>query len=144
MPIIETEIFGSKIEINYKKEEKEKLVILIDNFKNRLSEFSDLQGKVTDNKILFLAALKAEDSNYDLKEKLNFEIKEKQVSLLNNSKLDDKIKEIIILKDSIIELKKRNQNLEDINKRAFDEIDEINNKLSSLINKVIGKNDKHK
>ena len=144
MPIIETEIFGSKIEINYKKEEKEKLVILIDNFKNRLSEFSDLQGKVTDNKILFLAALKAEDSIYDLKEKLTFEKKEKQVSLLNNSKLDDKIKEIIILKDSIIELKKRNQNLEDINKRAFDEIDEINNKLSSLINKVIGKNDKHK
>ena len=25
MPIIETEIFGSKIEINYKKEEKEKI-----------------------------------------------------------------------------------------------------------------------
>ena len=41
MPILETEIFGSKIKINYRKGEKEKLIDLIDRFKKRLLEFKD-------------------------------------------------------------------------------------------------------
>ena len=79
MPILETEIFGSKIEINYRAGEKEKLIDLIDRFKKRLLEFKDLQGKVTDNKIFLLAALKAEDHIFELNEKFLLQNKEKIV-----------------------------------------------------------------
>ena len=40
MPVLETEIFGSKIAINYRAGEKEKLIDLINRFKKRLGNFA--------------------------------------------------------------------------------------------------------
>ena len=137
MPILETEIFGSKIEINYREGEKEKLIDLIDRFKKRLLEFKDLQGKVTDSKILFLAALKTEDHIFDLNEKFLLQNKEKIASKNLSLDLDNKIKEIINLKDQIFELDKDNKKLKDLNKKILNEIDETNIKLSSLIKKIL-------
>ena len=139
MPILETEIFGSKIEINYRKGEKEKLIDLIDRFKKRLLEFKDLQGKVTDNKILFLAALKAEDHIFDLNEKFLLQNKEKIVSKNLSLDLDNKIKEIINLKDNILILNKENKRLKDLNEKALEEIDRVNSKLSASIKRILFK-----
>ena len=66
MPTLKTEILGSAVEINYEEAEKDKLIKIIEKFNERLSDLKHLQGKVTDNKILFLAALKAEDQVIDL------------------------------------------------------------------------------
>ena len=55
MPILEINILGSTIEINYQENEKEKLMHLIQQFKLRLSEFKDIKGRFSDNKIIFLA-----------------------------------------------------------------------------------------
>ena len=137
MPIHETEIFGSKIEINYRKGEKEKLVDLIDRFKKRLLEFKDLQGKVSDNKLLFLAALKAEDTISDLNEKFILQNKEKILSKNLNLDLDNKIKEIINLKDDLLVLNKENKRLKDLNDRALNEIKKTSNRLSILIKRVL-------
>ena len=46
MPILEINILGTKIEINYQKDEKDKLIRLIKQFKLRLSEFENLKGIV--------------------------------------------------------------------------------------------------
>ena len=137
MPILKTEILGSKIEINYKAGEKEKLIDLIDRFKKRLLEFNDLQGKVTDNKILFLAALKVEDHIFDLNEKFLVQNKEKIVSKNLSFEVDSKIKEIINLKDQILILNKENKRLKDLNEKALEEINRINNKLSTSINRIL-------
>ena len=137
MPILETEIFGSKIEINYRKGEKEKLIDLIDRFKKRLLEFKDLQGKVTDNKILFLAALKVEDHIFDLNEKFLLQNKEKIVSKNLILDLDNKIKEIINLKDKIFILNKENKRLKDLNEKALEEIDRVNSRLSASIKRIL-------
>ena len=61
MPTLKTEILGSIIEINYQKAEKEKLIRLIDRLSRRISEFNHNIGKISDSRIIFLAALKAED-----------------------------------------------------------------------------------
>ena len=61
MPILKTEVLGSLIEINYLEGEKDKLQRIILQFNNRISEFNKFKGKISDSKILFLAALKAED-----------------------------------------------------------------------------------
>ena len=137
MPILETKIFGSKIEINYRKGEKEKLIDLIDRFKKRLLEFKDLQGKVTDSKILFLAALKTEDHIFDLNEKFLLQNKEKIVTKNLSLDLDNKIKEIINLKDKIFILNKENQRLKDLNEKALKEIDRVNSKLSASIKRIL-------
>ena len=137
MPVLETEIFGSKIEINYREGEKEKLIDLIDRFKKRLLEFKDLQGKVTDSKILFLAALKTEDHIFDLNEKFLLQNKEKIASKNLSLDLDNKIKEIINLKDKISMLDKENKILKDLNEKALKEIDRINNKLSASIKRIL-------
>ena len=71
MPILKINILGSKIEINYQKDEKEKLIRLIEQFKLRLSELENLKGRFSDNKIIFLAALKVEDDIFELKKTLN-------------------------------------------------------------------------
>ena len=68
MPILEINILGSKIEISYQEGEKEKLLYLIDQFKLRLSELDNLKVRFADNKIILLAALKAEDNIYELKQ----------------------------------------------------------------------------
>ena len=137
MPILETEIFGSKIEINYRAGEKEKLIDLIDRFKKRLLEFKDLQSKVTDSKILFLAALKAEDHIFDLNEKFLLQNKEKILSKNLSSDLDTKIKEIINLKDNISILNKENKRLKNLNEKALEEIDKVNSKLSTSIKRIL-------
>ena len=139
MPILETEIFGSRIEINYKKGEKEKLIDLIGRFKKRLLEFKDIQGKVTDNKILFLAALKAEDHIFDLNKKFQLENKEKIVYKNLSLELNNKTKEIINLKDEILILSKENKRLNNLNEKAFEEIDRVNSKLSSSIKLILFK-----
>jgi len=131
MPIIETELLGSKIEINFKKDQKEKLLKLIENFKNRLEEFNSLEGKVSDKKILFLAALKAEDNFLELKNNSN-------KSLNENS-----VKEIIKLKDYIEKIEEKNIKLEKTNKEISNEINEIDKKISFLINKILEKDEKN-
>ena len=66
MPKFSTEILGSKIEINYEKKEREKLINLINNFKKRLGEFPN-NGRISNITIMFLAALRAEDQLVEVK-----------------------------------------------------------------------------
>ena len=76
MPTLKTEILGSLIEINYEEEEKDKLIKIIEKFNDRLLDFKNLEGKVSDNKILFLTALKAEDEIFDFTNKSKSSLKE--------------------------------------------------------------------
>ena len=103
MPIYKTEVLGSKIEINYDLKERKKLINLIENFKRRIDEFPN-NGKITNNKILFLAALKAEDDLEELKikyqkyEKDKITIDEQKIFIaeLNNTikRLNNSIKKM--------------------------------------------------
>ena len=68
MPILKTEILGTNIEINYEKNEYDKLNNLIEKFKLRLSQFPN-DGRASSNQILFLAALKTEDELEAMKKK---------------------------------------------------------------------------
>ena len=97
MPILKTEILGSEIEIIYEEIEKERLTKLINQFKKRLSEFSQ-NGKINDKSIIFLSALKIED-----------ELEENKKLLLNNkidkNKINEKSQIISKLNNQIILLK---------------------------------------
>ena len=110
---------------------------LVEQLKIRLSEFNNLKDKFSDNKIILLAALKAEDDIYELnRNKKNIQSGSK---LYNNEKIKDdkKIKEIIQLKDKISFLEQNNTKLLKQNQDINIEIEKLNVKLKLLINKII-------
>ena len=126
MPILKTEILGTEIEINFEEGQKEKLSIAIERFNQRIKEFSHLEGKVSNNKLILLAALKAEDNIYDI---------------INQSPtLENLSKEIISLKDKIRALTLENEELQKIHQDAFNEVDKIEKYLDKSISKIKDKN----
>ena len=106
MPILKTEILGTNIEINYEKNEYDKLNNLIEKFKLRLSQFPN-DGRASSNQILFLAALKTEDELETIKKKINLNANDK--SLQNKNLIIENLnKEIILLKKELEKIKSSN------------------------------------
>ena len=140
MPILEINILGSKIEINYQEDEKERFKHLIEQFKLRLFKLENLKGRFADNKIMLLAALKAEDNIYEFKQTIDNQKKIIDSSNTQQKQIDNKIREIVNLKDQLLSLDKQNKKLEEQNRMTMNEIEKLNKKLISLIDKIINTN----
>ena len=136
MPKLKTEILGSPIEINYEESEKDKLIKIIEKFNNRLLDFENLRGKISDKKILILAALKAEDQI--IEKNLT---KEKEEEIINNKKkeinINDITQEIIQLKDIESKLNIENSKLKNLISKAFSELDSMEKNIINLTDKII-------
>ena len=144
MPTLKTEILGSFIEINYDNAEKNKLKKIIEKFNNRLLDFKNLEGKVSDNKILFLAALKAEDEIYDFTYESKSSLKKvEDIYKKQIEKINDLNQEIIELKDKINEMNYKNKDLQDLNSKASQELDQIQKQLNELMDKIISQNNNY-
>ena len=136
MPTLKTEILGSPIEINYEESEKDKLIKIIEKFNDRLLDFENLRGKISDKKILILAALKAEDQIID-----KSLTKEKETEIINNQKkainINDITQEIIQLKDIERKLNIENNKLKNLISKAFIELDKMEKNIFDLTDKII-------
>ena len=136
MPTLKTEILGSPIEINYEESEKEKLIKIIEKFNDRLLDFENLRGKISDNKILILAALKAEDQIIE-----KSLAKEKETEIIDNQKkeinINDITQEIIQLKDTESKLNIENSKLKNLISKAFNELDKMEKNIIDLTDKII-------
>ena len=121
MPILKTEILGTDIEINYEKNEYDKLNNLIEKFKIRLSQFPN-DGRASSNQILFLAALKIEDELETIKKQIDLETN-KEIILLKKELEKIKLTSISSIKDispGIVGIKE----VEKITKKIQDRIKE--------------------
>ena len=136
MPTLKTEILGSPIEINYEESEKDKLIKIIEKFNDRLLDFENLRGKISDKKILILAALKAEDQIID-----KSLTKEKETEIIDNQKkainINDITQEIIQLKDTESKLNIENSKLKNLISKAFSELDKMEKNIIDLTDKII-------
>ena len=136
MPTLKTEILGSLIEINYEDSEKDKLGKIIEKFNDRLLDFENLRGKISDKKILILAALKAEDQIID-----KTLTKEKEEEIINKQKkavnINDITQEIIQLKDIKNKLSIENNDLKILISKAFGELDKIEKNIINLTDQII-------
>jgi len=115
MPDLEVIIFNQKLKLSYQENEKQRLVNAVEILNKNWKKYSELQGKVSDLKIITLISLELQDSigdynalkdnliNYKLSiEKLKKEIEEKNrkfensLNIINKFKsdIDDKNKEI--------------------------------------------------
>ena len=136
MPTLKTEILGSPIEINYEESEKDKLIKIIEKFNDRLLDFENLRGKISDKKILILAALKAEDQIID-----KSLTKEKEKEIIDNQKkainINDITQEIVQLKDIESKLNDENSELKNLISKAFSELDKMEKNIIDLTDKII-------
>ena len=140
MPILEINILGSNIEISYQEGEKEKLLYLVKQFKLRLSKIENLKVRFADFKIILLAALKAEDIIYELKQTIDNKNKVIESSSIQQEQIDNKIREIVKLKDELFLVNEKNKDLEEQNNKTINEIEKFNNILISLIDKIVNTN----
>ena len=135
MPIYKTEILGNKIEINYEKNDLEKLTKLINKFKERLNEFPN-KDRINKSTVIFLAALKAEDRLEEIKSLLDNQsniIDENHNKNLTIEKLN---KEIINLNDKLNNLNSSNASEKNNSKKRFNEIEKLDIDLKSIQKKI--------
>ena len=99
-------------------------------------DFDNLRGKISDKKILILAALKAEDQI--IEKNLT---KEKEEEIINNKKkeinINDITQEIIQLKDIESKLSDENSKLKNLISKAFSELDKMEKNITDLTDKII-------
>jgi cell division protein ZapA (FtsZ GTPase activity inhibitor) len=140
MPTLKTEILGSIIEINYQEAEKEKLERLISKLRGRISEFNHNIGQISDSKIIFLAALKAEDHLEEIENLLEKKDKEKKISNDQKNIINNLTKEIISLKDQISKLDSHKSSYEEIDFKTLKNINTIEDHLDKILHKILATN----
>ena len=140
MPTLKTEILGSIIEINYQEAEKEKLERLISKLSRRISEFNHNIGQISDSKIIFLAALKAEDHLEEIENLLEKKDKEKKINDDQKNIINNLTKEIKSLKDQISKLESHKSSYEEIDFKTLKNINTIEDHLDKILHKILATN----
>ena len=140
MPTLKTEILGSIIEINYQEAEKEKLERLISKLRGRISEFNHNIGQISDSKIIFLAALKAEDHLEEIENLLEKKDKEKKINDDQKNIINNLTKEIISLKDQISKFESHKSSYEEIDFKTLKNINTIEDHLDKILHKILATN----
>ena len=141
MPNLKTNILGTQIEINFNKNEQDRLHKLIENFKIRLKEFEKNRGKVRDSKIFLLDALKLEDELEELQALMKKITLDKNQYVKQNKINEDLTKEIIILKDKLNENNLKDSQNKNSKQNILDEIEKIESTLEKIELKILSKNE---
>ena len=58
MPVYKALILNKEISVNYEENQKDKLIEAIDQINNKLKEYDNLSGKISDSKLLSFVAIK--------------------------------------------------------------------------------------
>ena len=140
MPILKTEILGSQIEIDFEASERDKLHRLISKFKHRLNEFPNKDGRISNNTILFLAALKAEDQLEEIKSLVDKHKEYNNKTIKHKNIIERMSKEIIFLKDKVNELNTFNLSKESSKSHVMKEITRLEIMLRIIQKKILSKN----
>lgn len=142
MPILKIEILNSLIEINFEEKEREKLLLLIKNFKNRFNEFhNDDNQKIKDNTIIFLAALKAEDELEEIKNLVKKNNQDKNKISEQKKIIGGLSREIVLLRDKVNESNSHCLSKDKSNLLAMEEISKLEVMLKLIQKKILSNND---
>ena len=134
MPDLEATIFNQKLKLSYQENEKERLIKAIDTLNKSWNKYSNLNGKVSDLKIITLISLELQDSIEDYKSKLNMHKNDivllKKESGQKNIELKEKKEKIYKLKLEIEDINNERSKIESI-------LDELHNELLKLKTKIL-------
>ncbi len=129
MPVYKALILNKEISVNYEENQKDKLIEAIDQINNKLKEYDNLSGKISDSKLLSFVAIKLQA------ELLDFEEKKIKDSFLEK-KMNDSNSENIALNDKLYRLNQENEILKKENDLINQELNKIEKQINVIINLI--------
>ncbi len=127
MPVYKTLILNKEISLNYENNQKQKLEESVKAINHKLKTIDNLNGKISDNKLLSFLAIKLQAEIFDLNQK-------KQNDNNLEKKFLDYKNENISQSDKLHKLREQNKLLHEENESIKGDIDQIQNQINILIN----------
>ena len=134
MPHLEITIFNQKLKLSYQENEKERLIKAIDILNKSWNKYSNLNGKVSDLKIITLMSLELQDSIEYYKSKID--IHKNNHGLLKKES-DQKSIELIEKKEKIYKLELEIEDINNERSKIESILDELHNELLKLKTKIL-------
>ena len=134
MPDLEVIIFNQKLKLSYQENEKERLIKAIDILNKSWNKYSNLNGKVSDLKIITLMSLELQDSIEYYKSKID--IHKNNHGLLKKES-DQKSIELIEKKEKIYKLELEIEDINNERSKIESILDELHNELLKLKTKIL-------
>ena len=129
MPVYKALILNKEISVNYEANQKEKLIEAINAINSELGNYDNLNGKISDSKILSFLAIKLQAELLDLN-------KDKQVNTNLEKKFTDSNSQNINLNDKLYQLREQNKLLKEENELINQEIVKIQSQIDIIISLI--------
>ena len=126
MPVYKASILNREINLNYEYDQKEKLEKAVDVLNKKLKSFDNKDGKISDNKLLSLIAIKLQAEIFDITSK-------NQVDINEEKNIADLKKNNIYNKDKLHSVSEENKLLKEENEFINKEIDQLHNQINIII-----------
>ena len=131
MPVYKALILNKEISVNYEDDQKEKLVEAIKEINSKLEGYDNLNGKISDTKLLSFLAIKIQAELLEINE-----IKNRENSL--EKKIKDSSSENINLNDKLYDLREKNKLLKEENDSISQHLIQIQKQID-IITRLIKK-----
>tara|TARA_Y100000996_G_C22493951_1_gene631467 strand:+ start:173 stop:580 length:408 start_codon:yes stop_codon:yes gene_type:complete len=129
MPIYKAYILNKEISVNYEVNQKDKLVEAVKSINSKLESYDNLNGKISDSKLLSFLAIKLQAELLDLNDNKK-----------NEDKLEEKFDELnsekISLNDKLYQLREQNKLLTKENESYNQELNKIKNQIDIIISLI--------
>ena len=129
MPVYKALILNKEISVNYEANQKEKLIEAINAINSELGNYDNLNGKISDSKILSFLAIKLQAEVLDLN-------KNKQININLEKKFTDSNSQNINLNDKLYQLREQNKLLKEENELINQELIKIQSQIDIIISLI--------
>ena len=123
MPVYKAYILNKEISINYEYNQKEKLIEAIKSINSKLQNYDNLNGKISDSKLLSFLAIKLQAELIEINEN-------------REKKFKDSNSENINLNDKLYELREQNKLLREENELINQDLIQIRKQIDIIINLI--------
>ena len=141
MPYLEVTIFNQKLKLSYQENEKERLMHAVESLNKNWNKFSNLHGKVSDQKIITLISLELQDSIGNIKVLENKLTNSEQNIDSLKKQIESKNKELQANIQTIKKFELQLNNNDDEISKLENILDEINNDLIQIKKNILKKNE---
>tara|TARA_B100001029_G_scaffold141568_1_gene121068 strand:- start:139 stop:543 length:405 start_codon:yes stop_codon:yes gene_type:complete len=129
MPVYKALILNKEISVNYEANQKEKLIEAINAINSELGNYDNLNGKISDSKLLSFLAIKLQAELLDLN-------KNKQININLEKKFTDSNSQNINLNDKLYQLREQNKLLKEENELINQELVKIQSQIDIIISLI--------
>ena len=129
MPVYKALILNKEISVNYEANQKEKLIEAINAINSELGNYDNLNGKISDTKLLSFLAIKLQAEVLDLN-------KNKQININLEKKFTDSNSQNINLNDKLYQLREQNKLLKEENELINQELVKIQSQIDIIISLI--------